>query len=245
MFNDFQTDFGKTPLVDVPGIGGVRAQKIASAGIESAEDLAEADPDDVQEAAGCEDWRAEQWVNDAGEIIPDEDDDNTAKRSSEGRASARAGDAVSGSDDPPAPEGEDEFERLWGRLSVNQKKVAQEFLFTSSKAEAAREVGLSPTTVYSWPDYVWDASEMLVDRRAGGISEGMSALSPQAIEVLRRALDPDRDVSRVEAESAQYLLNQLEGKPTQKSEVEVEGGIDVSESDRDALDDALSHLGDE
>jgi hypothetical protein len=213
-----------------------------SAGIETPSDLADAEPSDVLELGDVEEWRVEDWIEAASEIQWDSSE-TAANSSSEGRACAGESGAESGSDPSPAPEGEDEFERLWTRLTDNQRKVAQEYLFTSSKADAAREVGLSPSCVYSWPEYVWEAARMLIDRRKSGISEGMSALSPAALDVLRRALDPQREVSRVEAESAQYLLNQLEGKPTQKSEVEVDGGIDVSESDKAALDEALSHLG--
>ncbi|AUO78947.1 hypothetical protein FGG70_gp01 [Salinibacter phage M1EM-1] len=75
--------------------------------------------------------------------------------------------------------------------------------------------------------------------------QGMSALSPAAIDVLRRALDADEDVSRVEAESAQYLIDQLEGKATRKQEVEHSGGIDVSDQEGAEIDELLSHLGDE
>jgi hypothetical protein len=86
---------------------------------------------------------------------------------------------------------------------------------------------------------------MLVDERKDGLSNGLSALTPSALDVLRRALDPQQQVSRVESETAQYLINQLEGKPTQKQELEHSGGIDLGEDDEEAIDDALSHLGED
>lgn len=234
----------RTKLVDVPGLGERSAQALASNEIPTLEALAEADPSDVADAASVEEWRAREWIESADEIHSSNTSQNQANTPSEGRTSARESDAESGSAPRPGGEPDDEFERLWEQLTHNQKKVAQEYLFTASKADAAREVGLSPSAVYAWPDEVWEAAEMLVDRRASGLSEGMSALSPAALDVLRRALDPDEEVNRVEAESAQYLLNQLEGKPTQKSEVDVQGGIDIGEDAQEELDEKLSHLGD-
>jgi len=233
----------QTKLVDVPGLGERSAQGLASSGITSLEDLADAEPSDVAEAANVEDWRAATWIDEAGSMVEDVSPLSPAESPSEGRASARNRDPEIGSAPSPGAEPDDEFERLWGKLTDTQKKFCQEYLFKATKAEAAREVGVTPSCVYKWPDYVEEAASMLVDRRASGLSEGMSALSPAALDVLRRALDPNSNVSRVEAESAQYLIDQLEGKATQKSEVDVQGGIDIGEDDQEALDEALSHLG--
>lgn len=85
---------------------------------------------------------------------------------------------------------------------------------------------------------------MLVDRRAKGIMEGISALSPKALKTLERALDPEQETSRVSKESAEYVISMLEGKPTQKQEVEHSGGIDLGEDEEQELDDMLGHLDD-
>jgi len=140
----------------------------------------------------------------------------------------------------------DRFEQLWGELSSVQKKFIQAFIFKATKAEAAREVGISPSTVYGWDTELLDeVTDLLLDKRKDGLEEGIAALSPQAVDVLRRALDPESEVSRVEAESAQYIVNRLEGKPTQKKEVEMDGGIELDTSDEEALEDALSHFDEE
>jgi len=241
----------QTKLVDVPGLGERSAKGLASSGVETLEDLADADSSDVAEAAKIEGWRAATWIDEAESMIEssgvsdDISTQETAETPSEGRTSTRESAAQIGSTPAPGAAPDDEFERLWGKLTDTQKKFCQEYLFTATKSEAAEAVGVTPSCVYSWPDYVEEAASMLVDRRASGLSEGMSALSPAALDVLRRALDPNSDVSRVEAESAQYLIDQLEGKATQKSEVDVQGGIDIGEDDQEALDEALSHLGDE
>jgi len=160
----------------------------------------------------------------------------------EGRACAGESGAQSDSDTWAGSDPDDEFGALWDRLTDAQKKVAQESLFTATKADAARAVGLAPSTVYSWPGRVWEAASMLVDRRAQGLEEGLGALSNEALGVLRRALDPRRETSRVEKEAAEFIVNHRLGRPTQKSEVEVSGGIDLDDTDGEKLDELLGHL---
>lgn len=174
----------------------------------------------------------------------DNDSENTTEPHSEGRASAREGAPESGSDTWAGDDPSDDFGALWQSLTDSQKKVAQEYIFCSEKAEAAKAVGLAPSTVYSWPDRVWEASSMLVDRRAQGLEEGMNALSPQALGVLRRALDPQEETSRVEKEAAEFIVNHKLGRPTQKQEVEHSGGINLDDTDADEIDDMLGHLDD-
>ncbi|AFH22437.1 hypothetical protein OSG_eHP25_00080 [environmental Halophage eHP-25] len=132
---------------------------------------------------------------------------------------------------------EDSFEELWNSLRDNQKKVAQEYLFCATKAEAAKKVGLQPQTVYNWDAKVWEAASKLVDKRTDGISEGLSGLSNQAIQTLRRAMDPQAETSRVSKEAAEFIINHLQGRPTQKNQLEVSGGLEFSEDEVD-----LSHL---
>jgi hypothetical protein len=174
-------------------------------------------------------------------------DEDLSPDAAQNRGEGRAREGGSGAESAPS-EGQgatpgSEFEELYEDLTANQKRVVQEYPFHPTKADAARAVGLTPSCVYSWPPVVWEAAEALLDQRTQGIRQGMSALSPAAIDVLRRALDADEDVSRVEAESAQYLIDQLEGKATRKQEVEHSGGIDVSDQEGAEIDELLSHLG--
>ncbi|AUO78924.1 hypothetical protein FGG70_gp31 [Salinibacter phage M1EM-1] len=236
--------FGKH-LDDVSGVGEDWAQRMRSAGIKTPGDLADADPGDILELGDVEEWRVEDWIEAASEMSGNDSEGNTAQSRSEGRACEGESGAESASSDAQGPTPGGEFEELYEDLTANQKKVVQEYPFHATKADAARAVGLSPSCVYSWPNVVWEAAEALLDQRTQGIRQGMSALSPAAIDVLRRALDADEDVSRVEAESAQYLIDQLEGKATRKQEVEHSGGIDVSDQEGAEIDELLSHLGDE
>jgi hypothetical protein len=140
---------------------------------------------------------------------------------------------------------EDSFEERWQELTSSQKKVVQAWLMAPTKKAAAEEVGLSPATVYEWPEEVWEVGDLLLDKRMDGMERGLSALSPAAIDALERALDPDADTSREEAKTARYLVNALRGKPTQRQEVDLDtGGIDLDEKAEDELDEMLAHLGD-
>lgn len=231
-------------LTQVPGIGPATAKSIAKAGIRTAGELADASETVVQDATGAEPWRVEDWIEDATELIESlkGGSDETTKPQSEGSASARASSSQSGSREAPIPDPDDEFEAMWASLSDAQKKFCREYTFCATKAEAAREIGLKPSTIYSWPDVVDEVTSRLVDRQRAGLEEGINALSNDALDVLRRALDPAQEVSRVEKESAEYLLNRAAGKPTQKQEVDVQGGISLDETDEQELDAMLGHL---
>jgi len=134
------------------------------------------------------------------------------------------------------------FEELWASLSNNQKKAAQQFLFEASIADTARAIGLEPRTLYSWDNDWRRAAEMLLDRRKDGIEQGIGALSPDAINILRKAVATEEEITRVEKESATYILDRIAGKPTQKQTIQHEGGIDVPDSEAQELDSLLSHL---
>lgn len=134
----------------------------------------------------------------------------------------------------------DEFDRIWSSMTDNEKKVAQEYPFAPSKAEAARRADLSPSTVYSYDDKVWDAASELVNKRKDAIVDGLGSLSGAALKTLRKGLEDSEEITRVQMEMAKYVLNQIEGKPTRKQQIEHSGGIDVGEDD---INNALDHLG--
>jgi hypothetical protein len=139
----------------------------------------------------------------------------------------------------------DRFYELYSELTAAQKKVCNAWLTSPTKKAAAEEVGMSPSRVYEWPDRVWEAGELLLEKQVEGIERGLSGLSPAAINALERALDPDCETSRPEAKTARYLVNALRGKPKQRQHITHEtGGIDVEESDRQELDAMLDHLDD-
>jgi hypothetical protein len=132
-----------------------------------------------------------------------------------------------------------DFEELWDDLDHRQRLVAQEYVFAPTRKEAAKRADVPPSTMYGWDAPVFEAAEKLVEKRTEAISEGLKSLSKDAIDTLKDGLEGKTELSRVEMETAQYVLNKVDGKPTQKQEVEHSGGIDL---DPDDLDEALDHL---
>jgi hypothetical protein len=62
-------------LEDVEGIGSTYADRLRDSGIESVFDLAEADADEVSEAADTSESRAEDWIGQAQDMAESGDDD--------------------------------------------------------------------------------------------------------------------------------------------------------------------------
>lgn len=170
--------------------------------------------------------------------------EDRASAGDEGPQSGTEAIVKNGEEDPA-----DRLERLWNELTIHQKKVAERYVFTTTKAEAARAVDLHPDTVYDWEAPVWEVSELLVDQRAQGIVHGLSALSPAALDALRRALDPNEDIDRETREAAEFVVNHAVGKPTQRQEVEHSTpGVDEDtvENAAEAVEDVAQDLfGDE
>jgi transposase-like protein len=196
------------------------------------------------------------WSADSGEDGDDDHEDNETGGHDDGEEGGEGGNrpatvpAEMAADAPASvsadmnvsaiPE-DDEFEKLWESLEHKHKQVALAYAKTSTKAEAARECGYHPDTIYDWPDKVWKATEMILRRNRERLEQAHAALVPRIVAIQERALDPEKELDRVSAEMAQYLTNRLLGKPTQRQEVAVEGGIDISEDEED-IDDALEHL---
>ena len=110
------------------------------------------------------------------------------------------------------------------QLSPDQLRYIYERVTTRTDAEAARNVGLSPETVYNWPEkrLVQEAVRLMVD-------DGLQA----SLDILRRNLARAARVkvagldSRKEAikqAAATEILDRFHGKPTQQSNINVSGG---------------------
>lgn len=174
---------------------------------------------------------------------PAEHGSGPAPASGEGRARGSDGpDPASDPDYTPSPD--DDFEVIWAHLSENQRKYVLSRQSHTKKAYAAEAVDLHRDTVYSWPDYVEAASRKLVDKQKDEIAYALQKLEHKGIRELERLLD-EGDDERTRLEAIRTVLNRNRGKPTRKTEVDVDGGIDINPDDEDAIDDALGHLGDE
>lgn len=133
---------------------------------------------------------------------------------------------------------EADFEALWQRLSAPQKRYVVARQDHGNKADAAKAVNLSPNTVYGWPDYVDEAAERLLDNTRKTIQAGLNSAAGKAVvELKQRLLEADDE--RTALKAVKYVINQLEGKPVQKSEVDMQGEVEVESN---SLDDAMETL---
>jgi len=131
-----------------------------------------------------------------------------------------------------------DFEALWQRLSDSQQRYVVARQNHARKKDAANEVGIAPQTVYGWPDYVEDAADRLLDHTKETIKAGLESAAGKAIvELKQRLLEADDE--RTALKAVKYVIDQLEGKPTQKQDIDMQGEVEV---ESDALDDAMDQL---
>jgi len=142
--------------------------------------------------------------------------------------------------DLPAPS--DDFKALYRRLRPVERKYIRAYADLGRKDKAAEAVGMAPSTVYKWEEEIHEAANHLNDKAVQTIEAGRDAQSTLAVEVMRSILEDEDVDDRVRFEAAKYIQDQQTGKPTRKSEVEVDGGLTLDADDEDAIDDALSHL---
>lgn len=106
---------------------------------------------------------------------------------------------------------------IWAKLSRNQRRFVIAMLESPTKKEAAEAIGMSPDTVYRWPDEVFDAIAAIeADRQASAISI-LAANVPKAAMVKTAGLDSDNE--KIRQDSATEVLDRVLGKPMQRSEV--------------------------
>ncbi|MCS3707194.1 hypothetical protein GGP62_002181 [Salinibacter ruber] len=133
---------------------------------------------------------------------------------------------------------EADFESLWERLSAAQKRYVVARQDHGHKKDAAEAVDLSPQTVYGWPGYVEVAADRLLDNTKETIQAGLQSAAGKAmVELKQRLLEADDE--RTALKAVKYVIDQLEGKPTQKQEVDMQGEVEV---ESDSLDDAMDQL---
>ena len=137
---------------------------------------------------------------------------------------------------------DEEFDQKKENLTHNQKQVAEAYAFATSKAEAARAVGLAPSTVYGYPDEVFEVGEEMLDRKMEATEEGYKSLDIAALKKLKAYFEGDIDLERVDLEAIQWVHNVNHGRPMQKQEVEHSGGIDLDEGDMEAAEQMVQNL---
>jgi len=140
----------------------------------------------------------------------------------------------------------EEFDKKWTELDASWRTFCIENVFESTYKAAAEKAGIAPQTYYNkdeeYKEMLDELTKQLVKERREGLSQGIQALSKGAVQILRQALDPNKEISRVEKEAASYIIDRIKGKPTRKQEVQHSGGIDFDPEDEEKLDEMLGHL---
>jgi enoyl-CoA hydratase/carnithine racemase len=129
------------------------------------------------------------------------------------------------------------FQELWEELTRSQRRYVVARQHHATKAAAAHEIGLVPETVYAWPDHVEEAADRLMDKAKDAVQTGLKDAAVQAILRLPDLIESNDDAAALRA--VQYAIDQLIGKPTQRSEVTQQSDIRV---ESDSLDSILGSL---
>lgn len=117
-------------------------------------------------------------------------------------------------------------ERFSG-FTTEQWRFITERLNTTTDKEAAENIGLNDKTPSKWPNkpQINDAVEKLRIEIAAGSISALKQSSLKAAMVVAGLLDSDDEAVRLRA--AQDILDRVNGKPTQRQEVDHSGSIDI------------------
>lgn len=113
---------------------------------------------------------------------------------------------------------DDNFEHEWRRMTVPQKQYIMARQHTTTKAEAAREAGLEPATVYSFDAVVDELVHSVADHRAMIVRDALADAAVEAAQTMVDLLGSSSD--SVRARAAEYIIDQTTGKATQHIEQE-------------------------
>ena len=134
---------------------------------------------------------------------------------------------------------DEEFMETWKSLSDNQQRFVEAYLTHTTKKAAAEAAGFHQDTVYEWDVPVEKLTKHIRTKRMENTMDALEGLSEEATQTLARHLDPEEETDRTAQEAAEYIINRLEGKPTQKQEVKADHDVSVSEED---IDEAIGNL---
>ena len=125
-------------------------------------------------------------------------------------------------------EASSDFEDIWRRLTDSQRRYVIARQDCATKADAATEIGLAASTVYSWPGYVEDAADLLVEHARQTIQAGLDAASAAAIQRLKGIIESGSD--KQSRQAAEYVIDQQIGRAVQQQDIDMDAtieGVDV------------------
>lgn len=115
----------------------------------------------------------------------------------------------------------DEIKRT---LSPDQLRYLQERVLCRTDAEAARNCGLAPITVYKWNENtpIQEAVNLLMDEGLQVSLDIMRRNLARAAKVKVSGLDSKKEA--VKQAAATEILDRFHGRPKQQSDINVSGG---------------------
>ena len=125
------------------------------------------------------------------------------------------------------------FSKLWETLSENQRRYVLARPKHTTKADAARAIGLAPQTIYLWPDEVEECAGLITTHRAEAVRTTLEEGATSAVLKLIELLDSGHDSVKLGA--VKYLIDQTQGKPVATQKTELSGKVEVEESEVSAL----------
>ena len=118
----------------------------------------------------------------------------------------------------------DRLDEIKRTLSPDQLRYLQERVLCRTDAEAARNCGISPNTVYTWNEKtpIQEAVNLLLDDGLQVSLDIMRRNLAKAARVKVGGLDSKKETVRQGA--ATEILDRFHGRPKQQSDINVSGG---------------------
>ena len=114
------------------------------------------------------------------------------------------------------------FEVLWRKLNRSQRQFVASYHQYRTKKACAEAIGITPGTVYAWPEYVWEAAELYEDHVRGAAWQTLEDSVTKATLIKAAGLDSEDE--RIQQMSATEILDRIFGKPKQRTEHTGEDG---------------------
>lgn len=128
---------------------------------------------------------------------------------------------------------------LWNRLTPVQKRYCVVMQHAASKKAAAEEIGIPVGTVYHWPSYVDDAVQLLQDHAVEAAMAELQGALVEAAMVKTREIREPGTTGKAQQDAATEIIDRIVGKPTQRQEVQHEGGLQVESESLASVMEAL------
>jgi len=108
------------------------------------------------------------------------------------------------------------FEEIWAELTPNQRRFVTQRRLHPTKRETAEAIGMSPNTVYQWPDVVNVAIEMYERNTLKAAQMELQEAVAEAAQIKVQELRDPGSTTKSQQKAAEEILDRVAGKATQK-----------------------------